>query len=97
MSTVRSTARRPAASRMAAALIGGLASLGLLLGCSEAVSETELEPGRGEFSFDADRIQRELIQFQNRRAAWAKQYAESLAETNVNLREHLAHKDAATR
>ncbi|HEX6336936.1 MAG TPA: hypothetical protein VFZ85_08280 [Jiangellaceae bacterium] len=93
MSTVRSTARRPAASRIAAALIGGLASLGLLLGCSEA----ELEPGRGEFSFDADRIERELIQFQNRRAAWAKQYAESLAETNVNLREHLAHKDTATR
>ena len=97
MSTVRSLARRPAVSRMATALIGGLASLGLLLGCSEAGTETESEPAGGAFSFDADRVERELLQFQNRRAAWAQQYAKSSKERNVNSREHLAHNDAATR
>jgi len=97
MSTVRTIARQPAASRIATALIGGLAGLGFLLGCSEAGTETDSEPARGAFSFDADRIERELLQFQNRRAAWAQQYAKSSKERNVNLREHLAHKDAAPR
>lgn len=98
MSTVRFTTHRSAAVRMAVALVGCVASLSLLAGCGEAaVGENEAEPVSGKFSFDAEQARRELIQFQNRRAAWAKQYAESREEsTNVNPREHLAHKDAST-
>lgn len=104
MFTRRSTTHWSAPVRMATALVGGVAGLSFLVGCGEAsVRETEPQPVSHKVTIDEEQVRRELIQFENRRAAWAKQYAESKAEgetdesadasRNINQREHLARKN----
>lgn len=104
MFTIRSTAHRSWTRRFATGLATGLTMAGLLVGCGEAaVTETEVKVPSGRVTIDEELVKRELILFENRRAAWAKQYAESQDKgedddsadesPNVNQREHLPHKD----
>lgn len=96
--SLQSMVHRSATVRMATVLVGGVTGVGLLVGCG-AATVTEAEPARANVvSLDAEQVRRELIQFENRRAAWASQYADpSEPGANVNSREHLAHKDAVQR
>jgi len=96
--SLQSMVHRSATMRMATVLVGGAAAVGLLVGCG-AAAVSEAGPERANVvSLDAEQVQRELIQFENRRAAWASQYADpSEPGANVNSREHLAHKDAVQR
>ncbi|HEX6338683.1 MAG TPA: hypothetical protein VFZ85_17150, partial [Jiangellaceae bacterium] len=67
---------RSATVRMATVLVGGVTGVGLLVGCG-AATVTEAEPARANVvSLDAEQVRRELIQFENRRAAWASQNAD---------------------
>lgn len=96
--SLQSMVHRSATVRMATVLVGGVTGVGLLVGCG-AATVTEAEPARANVvSLDAEQVRRELIQFENRRAAWASQNADpSERGANVNSREHLAHKDAVQR
>lgn len=96
--SLQSMVHRSATVRMATVLVGGVAGVGLLVGCG-AAAVSEAEPARANVvSLDAEQVRRELIQFENRRAAWASQYADpSERGANVDSREHLAHKDAVHR
>jgi len=93
--SLQSMVHRSATVRMATVLVVGVTGVGLLVGCG-AATVTEAEPARANVvSLDAEQVRRELIQFENRRAAWASQNADpSERGANVNSREHLAHKDA---
>lgn len=99
MLSLPSVVHRSVTVRVATVLVGGVAGVGLLVGCGGAAAVSEAEPQRANVvSFDAEQVRRELIQFENRRAAWASQNADpSERGANVNSREHLAHKDAVQR
>ncbi|HEX6232269.1 MAG TPA: hypothetical protein VFZ63_04010 [Jiangellaceae bacterium] len=96
MLSLQSMVHRSATVRMATVLVGGVAGVGLLVGCGDAAAVSEAEPARANVvSLDAEQVRRELIQFENRRDAWVSLNADPSEQgANVNSREHLAHKDA---